>query len=145
MKRTLQQIIFDATGADDVFHIEDIQSLWCGYGKIIRYGLTGCERDSVVVKHVKLTDRGSHPRGWNTDRSHQRKISSYHVEIAWYRNWSRLCNDGCRVPQCLALEEGENDFLMVFGKRRIKNAKIRFSIFIIIHYTVNLIKTCDIL
>ena len=63
----------------DIFKIEDIQTLWSGYGKIMRYGLKGGDRDSVVIKHVKLPDQGSHPRGWNTDRSHQRKIRSYQV------------------------------------------------------------------
>jgi hypothetical protein len=35
-----------------------------------------------VIKYVKLPDQGLHPRGWNTDRSHQRKIRSYQVETA---------------------------------------------------------------
>jgi hypothetical protein len=66
-----------------------------------------------VIKHVKLPDQASHPRGWNTDLSHQRKIRSYHVESAWYREWSEACDDSCRVPYCRALEESDDEFLMV--------------------------------
>ena len=80
----------------------------------MRYGLTGCDSESVVIKHVKLPDKAHHPRGWNTDISHQRKIRSYHVESAWYRDWAMMCDDSCRVPHCFALEEDDEEFLMVF-------------------------------
>lgn len=113
MNNDFQQIAREAAGAADIFHIEDIQSLWSGYGKIMRYGLRGGERETVVIKHVKLPDHSHHPRGWNTDLSHQRKIRSYHVESAWYRDWSEACDEHCRVPFCLVLEESEDEFLMV--------------------------------
>ena len=34
-----QEIAREAAGATEIFHIEDIQTLWSGYGKIMRYGL----------------------------------------------------------------------------------------------------------
>jgi aminoglycoside phosphotransferase (APT) family kinase protein len=114
MNQNFQEVARQALAAETIFHIEDIQSLWSGYGKIMRYGLTGCNRESVVIKHVKLPDKAHHPRGWNTDISHQRKIKSYHVESAWYRQWAQQCDDSCRVPQCFALEEDDEEFLMVF-------------------------------
>ena len=114
MNHNFQDVILQATGAEALYHIEDIQSLWSGYGKIMRYGLRGADRERVVVKHVKLPDRHHHPRGWNTDHSHQRKIRSYRVETAWYRDWASQCDDRCRVPACLALEADEDEFLMVF-------------------------------
>ncbi|MBL7002543.1 MAG: phosphotransferase [Gammaproteobacteria bacterium] len=113
MNSIFQKIVSDALSAESIDHIEDIQSLWSGYGKIMRYGLNGCSVDSVVIKYVNLPDQVVHPRGWNTDTSHQRKIKSYHVESAWYREWSHLCGDDCRVPSCFALEEGEGEFLIV--------------------------------
>lgn len=103
-----------ATRAEDLFKIEDIQSLWSGYGAIMRYGLKGGERKSVVIKHVKLPSQSQHPRGWDTDLSHQRKIKSYRVESVWYRDYSLRCDEHCRIPQCLALEVDGNEFLMVF-------------------------------
>ena len=113
MNHDFQEIVRQATGAKKIFHIEDIQSLWSGYGKIMRYGVEGgcCER--VVVKHVKLPDQAHHPRGWNTNLSHQRKVKSYQVESAWYREYSNACDDSCRVPYSLALESDENEFLIV--------------------------------
>jgi hypothetical protein len=114
MNPDFQEFICHATGAEACFHLEDIQSLWSGYGKIIRYGLKGGKFDSVVVKHVKLPDKAHHPRGWNTDLSHQRKVKSYQVECTWYRDWASHCNDLCRVPQCFAIESSEDEFLMVF-------------------------------
>ncbi len=114
MNADFQDIILQATNAESLYHIEDIQSLWSGYGKIVRYGLRGADRERVVVKHVKLPDHHHHPRGWNTDRSHQRKIRSYQVESAWYRDWAPACDDRCRVPACLALETDADEFLMVF-------------------------------
>jgi len=113
MNGNLQNNILKAVGADELFHIEDIQSLWSGYGKIMRYGLNGAERQRVVIKHVKLPDQAHHPRGWNTNLSHQRKIKSYQVESSWYREWANLCDERCRIPACLALESDEDEFLMV--------------------------------
>ena len=50
MNRSFQDVILQATGAGSLYHIEDIQSLWSGYGKIVRYGLRGGDRERVVVK-----------------------------------------------------------------------------------------------
>ncbi len=90
-----------------------IQSLWSGYGKIIRYGLQGGELESVVVKHVCLPRPEQHPRGWNTDISHQRKLKSYAVETQWYKNYSGLCDDFCKVPRCFTVEAANNEILIV--------------------------------
>jgi len=113
MNLDFQEIILRATGAHACFHIEDIQSLWSGYGKIMRYGLKGADENNVVVKHVKLPDKAHHPRGWNTDRSHQRKVKSYQVECTWYRDWASRCDEFCRIPKCFAIETNEHEFLMV--------------------------------
>lgn len=109
----LQNIICKTTGAAEIFKIEVIQSLWSGYGEIVRYGLKGSNKKTVIVKHVQLPDQNHHPRGWNTDISHQRKIKSYQVETAWYQQWSKLCDESCRVPHCLALGSDDEDVLMV--------------------------------
>jgi len=66
-----------------------------------------------VVKHVRISDQTQHPRGWNTDLSHQRKMKSYQVESAWYDQWNHHCDEACRVPACLALESQNNEVLMV--------------------------------
>jgi hypothetical protein len=113
MDSHIQNSILNATGADDLFKVSAIQSLWSGYGSIDRYGLNGAKMNSVVVKHVQLPQQSNHPRGWNTDHSHQRKVISYQVETRWYQNWAARCNDYCRIPDCLALENHDNEMLMV--------------------------------
>ncbi len=113
MNEDFQDIICKTVGTD-IFKVEDIQTLWSGYGKIMRYGLKDGDRDSIVIKHVKkLPDQSLHPRGWNTDLSHQRKIRSYQIETTWYRDWAELCDDSCRVPHSLVLESSKDEFLIV--------------------------------
>ena len=113
MNDFFQATILRATGAKEIFEIEAIQNLWSGYGKIVRYGLKGSVMQSVVVKHVRLPQQDKHPRGWNTDLSHARKMKSYQVEMAWYEQWSKHCDKACRVPNCLALESQNDEVLMV--------------------------------
>jgi len=113
MDSYLQNTILTATSAQDLYPIGTIQSLWSGYGSIDRYGLVDSDFGSVIVKHVRLPDKTQHPRGWNTDNSHQRKLRSYQVETAWYRDWAARCDKDCRVPQSLALKQREGEFLMV--------------------------------
>ncbi|MGQ8335679.1 oxidoreductase family protein [Sunxiuqinia sp. A32] len=108
-----QEIIRKACEAKDVFEIETIQELWSGYGSIVRYGLEGSTHQTVVVKHVRYPKGSSHPRGWNTDLSHERKLKSYQVETAWYKQWSHLCDENCRIPKCLAIETKGDEVLMV--------------------------------
>ncbi|MGZ4955797.1 MAG: phosphotransferase [Methylobacter sp.] len=113
MKSHIRDLILKATGADAAFEIEVIQRLWSGYGEIVRYGLTGGDRRSVIVKHVKLSIQGRHPCGWNTDLSHRRKMRSYQIETAWYGNWSGRCDTACRVPTCLVFESFGDEVLIV--------------------------------
>lgn len=108
------QKTLEATEADDLYLIEDIQQLWSGYGIISRYGLQNSEHHSVVIKNIRYPDEKHHPRGWGTDFSHQRKVKSYHVEMNWYKNFSHLCDEFCRIPHCLAMEtQGEQVVLVL--------------------------------
>ncbi|MHC4884990.1 MAG: choline kinase, partial [Planctomycetota bacterium] len=113
MKSELQNILLTATGAQRFVSTETLQELWSGYGSIERCVLAGGERGSVVVKHVRLPEDAGHPRGWDTDLSHERKVESYRVETAWYRDWAGRCTEACRVPACLALERLGDEVVMV--------------------------------
>lgn len=90
---------------------EIIQELWSGYGKILRVSLEQADMESVVVKHVQLPINRNHPRGWNTDIGHQRKVKSYQVETHWYSNYSK--NSAARLPKCLAVETQGDEVLMI--------------------------------
>jgi len=131
MNKHFQEITLKATGASALTESEVIQNLWSGYGKIIRCGLeypVGTDRravhtserrarrarpTSVVVKHVHWPTSDNHPRGWNTGRSHERKVKSYQVETAFYEQWADRCDDSCRVPACFALETHGDEVFMV--------------------------------
>jgi len=105
MQSNIKSIILKSLKAQDIVYQEKIQTLWSGYGEIARYKVTGGIQSSVVLKHVKLPEEKNHPRGWNTDISHQRKIKSYQVESAWYQELAQKCDETCRVPKCYAVEE----------------------------------------
>ena len=116
----------ETTGADAVVSTEVVQSLWSGYGQIVRCHLRGAAQPSVIVKHVKWPSQLDHPRGWSTNRSHERKVKSYQVETAWYRDHASLCAEACRVPHYLAARSRGDEVFMVledldavgFGARR---------------------------
>lgn len=99
------------TGADRVTASEEIQTLWSGYGSITRLQLHGTTPSSVVVKIISPPSVNSHPRGWNTDYSHQRKLTSYQVEAHWYTGFTRKLQASpggnspiswYRLPRCIA-------------------------------------------
>lgn len=113
MTSSLNQFILVVTGASSLSSLDDVQSLWSGYGVIRRYALKGSTNRTVIVKQVTPPTSANHPRGWNTGLSHQRKIRSYQVESAWYEHYSKLCDEHCRVPRCLGLHASDNKFVMV--------------------------------
>jgi len=113
MNQHFKDITLKATGATDLNIREEIQSLWSGYGSIVRIDLKGSKTLSVVAKHVRMPNQKKHPRGWNTDYSHLRKVKSYDVETAWYKNYASKCDETCRIPECIALEAKNNEVFMV--------------------------------
>ncbi|MBN4055182.1 DUF1679 domain-containing protein [bacterium AH-315-K03] len=68
---------------------------------------------TVVAKWVVPPNQQNHPRGWNTDLSHQRKVQSYQVEMAWYQHWAQQCDTHCRVPHCYLAEQIDDNCLIV--------------------------------
>lgn len=111
MNKYFKSVILHRTGASSLEVKEVIQELWSGYGKIMRVGLGHAAVKSVVVKHVQLPTNIKHPRGWNTDIGHQRKVKSYQVETTWYDKYSK--NSAARLPQCLAIEKKDDEVLIV--------------------------------
>jgi len=111
--KALEDVVAKATGATSVERDEVIQTLWSGYGEIVRYKLCDATNTSVVVKHVKFPTKRHHPRGWNNDRGHQRKVRSYEVEMTWYDHWVNLCEDRCRAPKCFSSQVLGDEHVMV--------------------------------
>lgn len=111
MNEYIKSIILQRTGASSLVEKETIQDLWSGYGKIMRVELKNASVESVVIKHVQLPMHKNHPRGWNTDIGHQRKVKSYKVETTWYDTYSK--NSAARLPRCLAIETQDEEVVMV--------------------------------
>lgn len=114
MKESLDEILLLLFGAQEVKEVEVIQTLWSGYGKISRFELVGSDIQTVIAKKIILPSESKHPRGWNTNRSHQRKIKSYEVEVEWYEKWAHQSNDNCRVPKCYsAISDGDEHIIVL--------------------------------
>jgi ecdysteroid kinase len=113
MQKAISNTVLSATGAQAIHSATVIQSLWSGYGEIVRLELEGGTCPSVILKHIKLPEAGNHPRGWNTGLSHDRKIRSYQVEAHWYKGYAHQCDSDCLVPGCLAVSVVENETILV--------------------------------
>ena len=111
MNNYFKDVILQSTGADSICGQEIIQDLWSGYGKILRVQIEGASTGCVVVKHIQAVGTKQHPRGWNTDIGHQRKLRSYDVETTWYDLYSSKST--ARVPECLAINHHDNEVLIV--------------------------------
>ena len=114
MNPLFKEHLLKATNSSDCEEVEVIQSLWSNYGKISRYRLAGSADATVVVKHIALTKSTQHPRGWNTDKGHNRKVKSYEVETYWYEKWSQLCTKDCLIPKFIgSFSEGKDQWIIL--------------------------------
>jgi hypothetical protein len=113
MKAQIEESILNASGAKRIIETTLIQELWSGYGKILRCKLEGSSFTSVVVKHVQLPTSANHPKGWNTNISHDRKHKSYQVEINWYTGLANQCNENCRIPELYHSQDNGEELLMI--------------------------------
>jgi hypothetical protein len=107
MSRNFDQLVLKTTGARRIVATETIQALWSNYGELLRLQLEGGQHPSVILKHIQLPDKSQHPRGWDTNLSHQRKLRSYQVEAHWYQNFAHRCDQYCSVPQSLSVSEDD--------------------------------------
>lgn len=100
----------EATGATRAERAERVQSLWSGYGEIVRVRLEGAAEETVIVKSVTPPPRS---RGAREDRGDARKRRSYDVERAFYRGLAARCDEACRVPRLLASRAARGGWLFV--------------------------------
>ncbi|MEM6363102.1 MAG: oxidoreductase family protein [Planctomycetota bacterium] len=110
---TLQRTIAESFRGHEVDQWQVVQSLWSEYGKIYRVCFTGHSHPNVIVKHVRPPEQACQPRGWNTDRSHQRKLRSYEVEVNWYRDWQRQFPSACPMADCLHASHCDSELVLV--------------------------------
>ena len=113
MTGTWKTLVLEKTGASDAQKLESVQTLWSGYGEIFRVQLQPETLGTIVIKQITPAMHTQHPRGWNTDKSLQRKLKSYDVESRWYRQWSQRCDEKCRVAACVTSATEGNDSWIV--------------------------------
>jgi len=115
MMASLEQLVCRYTGATSATQVATVQSLWSGYGEIVRMYLAGLPISNAIVKRVVPPPLKSknQVRATAAAQSHARKLKSYAVEAVWYRKYSNRCDDSCRVPQLLGLHEDSEGWLFV--------------------------------
>ena len=91
---------------------EGVQSLWSGYGQIIRCKNSN-DNKYYIVKLITPSNKIEHPRGWNTSISHQRKLQSYQVESSFYQKFSHLTDSNCKVPKLVKTKVSGELILLV--------------------------------
>lgn len=105
MKEIQSQLLHIAQ-APGIKEEELIQSLWSGYGSLVRvrfhthHPASNKSLHSVIVKHIHFNKVVSHPRGWSSDMGHRRKIRSYEVEQSWYEYYANQLPAQIKVPRC---------------------------------------------
>lgn len=103
----LARILVSYFGAIAAEKVETVQQLWSGYGEIARYRLD-YETDTsqptrIIVKWISPPKQSNHPRGWDSQHGHLRKLGSYLVEACWYQEWASLPNFLPAMPKCYAV------------------------------------------
>lgn len=109
MNKNFEKIILKSTKSKDISTTEDIQNLWEGYGKIIRYNLKYSSVKSIIAKNICIPKQSN----LNNSEKLKMKIKSYKIEIEFYNNWSSRCSEDCRIPKCYAFEWQNNEGLIV--------------------------------
>ncbi|WP_022940772.1 phosphotransferase [Psychromonas hadalis] len=114
LSASLKSKLLTLTKSKKITTIELIQGVWGGYGQLLRVRFSGGKINSVVVKRVNTPKPENHPKGWNTNLSHQRKLTSYQVESYWYQHYAQQHQSvDCYLPRCLLTEKRENQQILV--------------------------------
>jgi hypothetical protein len=95
------------TGARSARRVERVQSLWGGYGEIVRVALEGGIAPTAIVKHVQP------PASKRDTISDARKRRSYEVEARFYRDLAPRCDDRCRVARLYGSQVAAGEWLLV--------------------------------
>ncbi|MCO4762261.1 MAG: phosphotransferase [Myxococcales bacterium] len=92
-------------GGGTVVDVEHVQSVWSGYGELVRYHFRGGAHTSIIAKQVRPPD--------GSGRSHERKLRSFRVEAAFYRDYAPHCPSASRVARCLHVAQSAAGWLFL--------------------------------
>jgi len=119
LDQTGRQLVLECTGAQSIITEQCIQTLWSGCGKIVRVTVENTEHalaespKTVIVKYISVPLETDHPRGWNSQTSSQRKITSYQVETNWYEHYANACRHICPMPELIAMKHHRNQTWLI--------------------------------
>ena len=65
-----------------------------------------------MLRILTLLPKDSHPRNWNTNSSHLRKLKSYEVEINWYKNYNSFRDENSYLPNLIS-SKNEKDHIII--------------------------------
>jgi thiamine kinase-like enzyme len=110
---SLTQELREVIDFDEITKVETIQQLWSGYGTLIRLYLSGSTEKSIIVKRISPPEKANHPRGWDSDVGHQRKLRSYEVETNWYTDFNGRTTDQCRTPNLIGFKKFPSHSILI--------------------------------
>ena len=93
--------------------VEAVQTLWSGYGQIVRARLDAADVASVIVKWVEPPETAEHPRGWSGASGHARKLRSYEVERCFYTRHCQEPSPSHRTARCFVAERSDRGWRFV--------------------------------
>lgn len=126
MTPELETIVLSAGQGNELQKVELIQELWSNYGRLERVFL---DTGTVIVKHIQWPNEQQHPRGWNSDLSHRRKMKSYQVEKQFYEKFPASAKS--TLPRLLGCGElGDSQYLILedlFAERYVPCESLTWS------------------
>lgn len=98
----------------DLTVVEEIQPLWSNFGSLLRCHSPKLGKN-IIVKCVNppALEKSEHPRGWNTQTSHLRKLKSYQVETQFYQHYANQTDGLCAVPKCIVNGSDNEQVILV--------------------------------
>lgn len=108
LNKSIEEFVKNHVDCSSVSIREIVQKLWSGYGSILRLELDIEQFPTIILKQVDVQGVRNHPRGWDTDRSHQRKLKSYEVEWHWYEKYAVSNHSGLKMPTYLGSQSTES-------------------------------------
>lgn len=104
--------------------MDDICSLWKGYGHVYHIEATDCDnvRRDVIIKHVDIPTTSGSVESLSED--HLRKVHSYAVESVFYKELSEcMIESGVNVPRmyCVEGEIGSQGGTMSIAMEDVRN------------------------
>ena len=119
MDKKIEDILLEATDSSSIRDTQLIQNLWSNYGQLNRVLL---DKLPVIIKLIQFPQHSSHPRGWNSNISHERKVKSYRVEMNWYQHYNEE-NKRCYSPRLI--KSGEVDDIQYLILEDLQSLKYR--------------------